>query len=56
MVHELPEIISGFIDCDPKFINKIRVSGNMGSGIELRVFCLGLLIVIKRLDLQYVPL
>ena len=46
MIPELPEIISGFASCYPKFPNKIRVSGISGSGsgisgsgFGLRVFC-----------------
>jgi hypothetical protein len=42
----IPEIISGFACCYPKFPNKIRVSGISGSGsgipgsgFGLRVFC-----------------
>jgi hypothetical protein len=32
VIPELPEIISGFASCYPKFLNKIRVSGISGSG------------------------
>jgi hypothetical protein len=32
VIPELPEIISGFASCYPKFPNKIRVSGISGSG------------------------
>jgi hypothetical protein len=46
VIPELPEIISGFTSCYPKFPNKIRVSGISGSGsgipgsgFGLRVFC-----------------
>jgi hypothetical protein len=46
MIPELPEIISGFASCYPKFLNQIRVSGISGSGsgipgsgFGLRVFC-----------------
>jgi hypothetical protein len=41
VIPELPEIISGFASCYPKFPNKIRVSGSgiPGSGFGLRVFC-----------------
>jgi hypothetical protein len=44
VIPELPEINSGFASCYPKFPNKIRVSGILGSGIlgsgfGLRVFC-----------------
>jgi hypothetical protein len=46
VIPELPEIISGFASCYPKFPNKIRVSGISGSGsgipgsgFGLRVFC-----------------
>jgi hypothetical protein len=45
VIPELPEIISGFASCYPKFPNKIRVSGISdsgsgipGSGFGLRVF------------------
>jgi hypothetical protein len=50
VIPELPEIISGFGSCYPKFPNKIRVSGISGSGsgipgsgFGLRVFCLALM-------------
>jgi hypothetical protein len=50
VIPELPEIISGFVSCYPKFPNKIRVSGISGSGsgipgsgFGLRVFCPALL-------------
>jgi hypothetical protein len=46
VIPELPKKISGFASCDPKFPNKIRVSGISGSGsgisgsgFGLRVFC-----------------
>jgi hypothetical protein len=46
VIPELPEIISGFASCYPKFPNKIWVSGISGSGsgisgsgFGLRVFC-----------------
>jgi hypothetical protein len=52
VIPELPEIISGFASCYPKFPNKIRVlgisgsgSGIPGSGFGLRVFCPALVVV-----------
>jgi hypothetical protein len=50
VIPELPEINSGFASCYPKFPNKIRISGILGSGsgipgsgFGLRVFCPALL-------------
>jgi hypothetical protein len=58
VIPELPEIISGFASCYPKFPNKIRVSGISGSGsgisgsgFGLRIFCPALVAAMQIEDL-----